>query len=377
MTMKRFMRVAAFTLAILLANMAQAQSPIERQTQTGASGSTLTFNNSIGSGLMKLEYKISGGPATASIVLKGCMRGGTCDTLQTDTNTTDTMRLVSGLWDYMTIEPTFTGGASPSVRVNWLAITRSPMGDAWGVIVSTSGVGSNVNVAQWGGAAVVTGGVNGSQGVGGLAADDAVAAGNPVFVAGKDTAGNIQSFSFQPNGTLNTVISGSGADGMQNTNLGRLATPTSATGQPLATYPSVFNGTTWDRLRGDTSGLEIHGSRSAFRCTVTVSTATTLQAVGGSCAAPGAGLSLYITDIAFHASASGIAADAFPTLKYGTGGTCGTGTTVFWGWLSAAAVNAVDNRQQPLKIPANNEICWISTTAGSKFIVISGFIGPG
>jgi len=150
--MKRFMRVAAFTLAILLANMAQAQSPIERQTQTGASGSTLTFNNSIGSGLMKLEYKISGSPATASIVLKGCMRGGTCDTLQTDTTTTDTMRLVSGLWDYMTIEPTFTGGSSPSVRVNWLAIARSPMGDAWGVIPTTPPQ-TNVNVAQWNGVA--------------------------------------------------------------------------------------------------------------------------------------------------------------------------------------------------------------------------------
>jgi len=184
--MKRFMRVAAFTLAILLANMAQAQSPIERQTQTGASGSTLTFNNSIGSGLMKLEYKISGSPATASIVLKGCMRGGTCDTLQTDTTTTDTMRLVSGLWDYMTIEPTFTGGSSPSVRVNWLAIARSPMGDAWGVIVSTSGVGSNVNVAQWGGTAVVNGGVAGSVGIGGAAADGATAR-NPVGVGMKET----------------------------------------------------------------------------------------------------------------------------------------------------------------------------------------------
>lgn len=115
---------------------------------------------------------------------------------------------------------------------------------------------------------------------------------------------------------------------------------------------------------------------NAIRCTVTTSTATTIQAVGGSCAAPGAGLSIYVTDINFSASATGIAADAFPTLKYGTGGTCGTGTTVFWGVLSAAAVTFQDNRTIPIKIPANNEVCWISTTAGSKFLVIGGFIAP-
>lgn len=111
-----------------------------------------------------------------------------------------------------------------------------------------------------------------------------------------------------------------------------------------------------------------------FHCVVTVSTATTLQAVGGSCAAPGAGLSLYVTDVFFSASASGIAADAFPTLKYGTGGTCGTGTAVFWQALTAAAIVTQDNRSIPIKIPANNEICWITSTAGSKAIQISGFI---
>ena len=113
-----------------------------------------------------------------------------------------------------------------------------------------------------------------------------------------------------------------------------------------------------------------------IRCTVTVSTATTIQAVGGSCAAPGAGLSIYLTDILFSASAAGIAGDAFPTLKYGTGGTCGSGTTVFWGALTAAAIVLQDNRTMPIKIPANNEVCWISSTAGSKFLVLGGFIAP-
>lgn len=113
-----------------------------------------------------------------------------------------------------------------------------------------------------------------------------------------------------------------------------------------------------------------------FHCVVTVSTATTIQALGGSCAAPGAGQSLYITDVKFDASASGIAADAFPTLKSGTGGTCGTATAVVWQHLSAAAVNAVDNRSTPIKITANNELCWITSTAGSKALQVGGFIAP-
>ncbi len=113
-----------------------------------------------------------------------------------------------------------------------------------------------------------------------------------------------------------------------------------------------------------------------IRCTVEVSTATTITAVGGSCVAPGAGLSIYITDVLFSASAAGIGADAFPTLKYGTGGTCGTGTVIFWGSLTATAIVAVDNRAIPIKIPANNEVCWISSTAGSKFLVLGGFIAP-
>lgn len=113
-----------------------------------------------------------------------------------------------------------------------------------------------------------------------------------------------------------------------------------------------------------------------FHCTVAVSTATALTAVGGSCIAPGAGLSLYVTDVMFSASAAGIAADAFPTLKSGTGGTCGAATAVFWQALTAAAIVAVDNRSQPIKLPANSEICWITSTAGSKSLQVSGFIAP-
>lgn len=128
--------------------------------------------------------------------------------------------------------------------------------------------------------------------------------------------------------------------------------------------------------QGAQGGITSQGNPTLISCVVTTSTATSIQAVGGSCVAPGAGLSIYITDIHFFSSAAGIGADAFPTLKFGTGGTCGTGTTVFWGALSATAVQAILNLTTPIKIPANNEICWITSTGGSKFVVLGGYIAP-
>lgn len=113
-----------------------------------------------------------------------------------------------------------------------------------------------------------------------------------------------------------------------------------------------------------------------FKCVSGVQTATTITALGGDCATPGAGFSLYITDVSFDASAAGIAADAFPTLKSGTGGTCGTATAVVWTKLSAVAVAVTQTFATPLKLTAAHELCWISSTAGSKAVSVSGFIAP-
>lgn len=114
-----------------------------------------------------------------------------------------------------------------------------------------------------------------------------------------------------------------------------------------------------------------------IRCVVTVSTATTITAVGGDCTAH-ANASLYITDILFATNAGAIAADSFDTLKYGTGTTCGTGTTVFWGAMTTAATQqtVVQTFSTPLRLPQNVDLCWINSTAGSKFLVISGYYAP-
>lgn len=114
-----------------------------------------------------------------------------------------------------------------------------------------------------------------------------------------------------------------------------------------------------------------------FRCVVTVSTATTITAIGGDCVAR-PGFTPWITDISFSTNAAGIAADSFNTLKYGTGTTCGTGTTVFWAAMTAAATQATVSQSftTPLRLANAVDLCWINSTAGSKFLTIAGFYKP-
>lgn len=116
-----------------------------------------------------------------------------------------------------------------------------------------------------------------------------------------------------------------------------------------------------------------------FQCVVTISTSTSLAAVGGSCTGVEPGMSLYLTDILFATNAGAIAADTFNTLKYGTGSACGTGTAVLWGAMTVAATQStvIQSFKTPLKVPPANDLCWINSTAGSKFLVITGFKAPG
>jgi hypothetical protein len=117
----------------------------------------------------------------------------------------------------------------------------------------------------------------------------------------------------------------------------------------------------------------VTGRKDGFNCVVAVSTSTSLTAA---CSAISSNRPLFITDIEFGSSAaSGTAADSFPTLKYGTGTTCGTGTTIFWQALTAANTTQTSDLITPIKIPQGNDVCWIMTTAGSKTIQIHGFYG--
>ena len=126
-------------------------------------------------------------------------------------------------------------------------------------------------------------------------------------------------------------------------------------------------------LTGQTT---IQGHKDGFNCVVAVSTATTLTAA---CPAIAGNRAMFITDIEFGygaaTSAAAWGADSFPTLKYGTGTTCGTGTTVFWQSMIIANGETVSNLQTPIKIPKGNDVCFIMSTAGSKTLQIHGFYG--
>lgn len=119
-------------------------------------------------------------------------------------------------------------------------------------------------------------------------------------------------------------------------------------------------------------------TRDTFRCTVVASTATTLQAFGGSCVAPGTRKALYITDIIMGSSViSSTTADSALTLKTGTGGTCGSGTQSVLTIPALANTSVVTNLITPMRLPANNELCWIHSPAGTKWLTILGYIDKG
>jgi len=119
----------------------------------------------------------------------------------------------------------------------------------------------SVNMNQINGSLVVTGGVAASQGVGGLAADGAAVAGNPVLVAGFDGT-NAQTILLTSNGRQIFAAGAAAADGGSNT----LSVPfTSATQSfKLAVAGHMFNGSTWDRIRGTAAnGLDVDITRVA------------------------------------------------------------------------------------------------------------------
>lgn len=119
-------------------------------------------------------------------------------------------------------------------------------------------------------------------------------------------------------------------------------------------------------------------SRTIIKCTVVASTATTIQAFGGQCAAPGTRLAIYITDIIMGSSViSATAADAVLTLKSGTGGTCGSSTVSVLSTPALAHTSVTMHLMTPIELPSNHELCWIHSPAGTKWLTILGYIDKG
>ncbi|MGH9522727.1 MAG: hypothetical protein ACRD3E_09375 [Terriglobales bacterium] len=103
-----------------------------RNSQTiSTSGNSVTINNYVGAVTSTFEVKIAGAPDTVNVVIQGCMKGGTCDTLDTYTTVADSIRkpTISTVYDKYVVTASWTGGASPSVTVNTTAtIARNSSG---------------------------------------------------------------------------------------------------------------------------------------------------------------------------------------------------------------------------------------------------------
>lgn len=108
---------------------------IDQQTTSGLSG-TLTFPDQIGTQTNQFEMIVSGGPATNSVTINGCMRGNTCTTLTTSSSTANAVLSVSGgPYDKYTVAWTLTGGASPTLTFNRTGTsTRNVLGQVVGNI---------------------------------------------------------------------------------------------------------------------------------------------------------------------------------------------------------------------------------------------------
>jgi len=148
--MKKFL----MCLLLLAGSMAFGQIKATDAATVSTSGKIFTHINVIGEIQAQVEYVITGSPGTVSIILQGCMRGGTCSTINTYGVVANTLVPLNGLYDYFTVTPSWTGGSSPTVTINWLGSTRASSGGGGSGTVSAcagagnafyNGAGSTVN----------------------------------------------------------------------------------------------------------------------------------------------------------------------------------------------------------------------------------------
>jgi hypothetical protein len=135
----------------------------------------------------------------------------------------------------------------------------------------------NVNVTRIGGHVLVEGGVNGLLGVGGNVASGTADSGNPVKVGGiasatpptvVTTSQRVNSWWGLSGNLAIGGVAGVSVDG-EGTTLTNIADLSTGVGRSVAVANKYFNGTTWDRARGDTSGGYVR-SNFAFNAATTI-----------------------------------------------------------------------------------------------------------
>jgi hypothetical protein len=127
--MKHPLRFASLAIsALLFCAWCAGQSGTTVISKSGAPA--VTFGNPLGvltTGQASMEEIIAGSPATVSVVIQGCMRGGTCTTLDTYTTVANAIRTptISTVYDYFSVAASWTGGTNVSVTINTTLTTAS------------------------------------------------------------------------------------------------------------------------------------------------------------------------------------------------------------------------------------------------------------
>ncbi len=176
------------------------------------SGGTATLNDPVGSATITLEEVISGTPSAMSIVTQGCMRGGTCATLDTNTATSSAIRSFVGGYDHYVVTATWTG-SSITVQLNMTGISAKLGGSGGGSLILTttgssgastynSGTGA-LNIPIYSASAPLTSNLIAGNGSGGFADS-----GQPLSHLALNTVAN-----FFSSGTGTNTFSGTGTGG--------------------------------------------------------------------------------------------------------------------------------------------------------------------
>lgn len=117
---------SCFVLAPAHKAQAQAAYNLDRQAFTiSTSGNSVTYNNIKGVLNFSVEEKFTGGPATVSVIVQGCMVGGTCKTIDSYTTVANSVRSITGLYTSITVTASWTGGTSPTAVINFYASANS------------------------------------------------------------------------------------------------------------------------------------------------------------------------------------------------------------------------------------------------------------
>lgn len=140
------------------------------------------------------------------------------------------------------------------------------------------------------------------------------------------------------------------------------------------TAPSATTAGNVTRLLTTTDGRLVVSTDHPKRVSCRITSSATSSTVVTGCAAPGAGLSIYVTDISVYGGVA-TGATAAASIQYGTGGTCGT-PTIIYDCQHPATGGCEAHYTTPKKAAANAELCVVDATVGTKFVSVSGYIAP-